>query len=123
MHRIVEPVVQMDGISITQAFVLFGISEGKIASIGSLCKQFGLNQGNASALCKNMEKSGLIKRTRSKEDERVVTLSLTAQGKKMIERLYIKSKQSGAIFRDAPMEKLRIIIKGMCELNELIYNS
>jgi MarR family transcriptional regulator, organic hydroperoxide resistance regulator len=120
MQKVIEPVVQTEGLSMIQAFILFGISEETVTNISSLCKELGLNQGNVSTMCKSMEKSGLIKRTRGSVDERVVTLTLTEQGKKMIERLYAKSEQFDTVFQNVPIEKLQAIVNGMHELNELL---
>ena len=71
-------------------------------------------------MCKGMEKEGLIKRIRSNEDERVVTLSLTDQGEKTIEKLYSKSEIFDDVFKDVPIEKLQAIINGFHELDELL---
>lgn len=120
MHKVIEPVVQSEGLSMIQAYILFTIEDDSNTNISSLSKVLGINQGNLSTMCKNMEKMGLIKRTRSSEDERVVTLSLTEQGKAMIVKLYGKSEQFDAVFEKVPKEKLQTIIGGMQELNELL---
>lgn len=120
MQKVIEPIVKTEGLSMIQAFILFGIAEESLTNISSLCKELGMNQGNVSTLCKSMEKSGLIKRTRGSEDERVVTLSLTEQGKKMIERLYDKCEQFDSVLQNVPIEKLQAIVNGMHEFNELL---
>ena len=57
-------------------------------TVGELCKRLMLDTGTVTPMLKNTEKQGLIKRTRSEEDERVVVISLTAEGK----ALYKKAK-------------------------------
>ncbi|HZK56090.1 MAG TPA: MarR family transcriptional regulator [Desulfosporosinus sp.] len=120
MQKVIEPVVQSEGLSMIQAFILFTIAVEPVTNISNLCKVLGLNQGNASTMCKSMEKSGLIKRTRSSEDERVTTLSLTKQGETMNERLQAKSEQFDTVFKNVPVEKFQTIVNGMNELNELL---
>ena len=97
-----------------------GIAEGTITNISSLCKEFCINQGNVSTMCKQMEKAGLIKRNRSSEDERIVTLSLTEEGKSKLQKLYARAEELETIFEQVPIEKLETIINGMRELNELL---
>lgn len=84
LRKMVEPVLQSEGLSMVQAYILLRLSEGDIANISSLCKDIGINQGNVSSMCKLMEKTGLILRRRSQEDERIVTLSITEHGKQKL---------------------------------------
>ena len=58
-------------------------------TVGELCKRLMLDTGTVTPMLKNTEKQGLIKRTRSEEDERVVVISLTEEGK----ALYKKARQ------------------------------
>jgi DNA-binding MarR family transcriptional regulator len=110
-----------EGLNMIQLYILFKIDEYKSINITSLCKEFGFNQGNISTVCKNMEKLGLIKRTRSIEDERVVTLSLSEDGKKTIERIKSnKSDDYDEVLKKVPPEMLENIIRGMRSLNELL---
>ncbi len=120
MQRVIEPMIQKEGLSMIQVYILFGISKGTITNISSLCREFGLNQGNVSNMCKNMEKTGLIKRIRSTEDERIVKLSITEKGSKIIEKLYAESEELNKTLEKIPKEKLDTIINGMHEFNELL---
>lgn len=120
MQKVIEPVAQSEGLSTVQAVILFTLAEEMNTNISSLSKVLGLNQGNVSTMCKGMEKSGLIKRTRSSEDERVVKLSLTEPGEKTIERLNKKFQQFDTVFKNIPEEKLQAILTGLNELNALL---
>lgn len=120
IQKFVEPIVQSEGLSMIQTYILMGLAEGTITNISSLCKVFGINQGNVSTMCKQMEKAGLIKRNRSSEDERIVTLSLTEQGKQKILSLHDKADGLDIVFEQIPKEKLETIINGMHEFNELL---
>lgn len=120
LRKMVEPVLQSEGLSMVQAYILLRLSEGDIANISSLCKDIGINQGNVSSMCKLMEKTGLILRRRSQEDERIVTLSITEHGKQKIERMKSRTNELDKILSQVSEEKLLTIIKGMHEFNELI---
>lgn len=120
MQKFVEPIVQSEGLSMIQTYILMGLSMGTITNIGSLCKELGINQGNVSTMCKQMEKAGLIKRIRSKEDERIVTLSLTEEGNSKLQKLQARADELETVFEQVPSEKLEAIINGMHELSELL---
>lgn len=120
MQKSFEPIMQSEGLTMIQAYILLGLSEGTITNISSLCKEFGMNQGNVSTMCKNMENTGLIKRNRGSDDERIVTLSLTEKGKDTIRRLHAKADELDTIFEQVPIEKLEAIINGMHEFSELL---
>jgi len=108
-------------LNMIQLYILFKIYDNEAINISSLCKDFGLNQGNISTMCKNMEKLGLIKRTRSVEDERVVTLSLTENGRETIERIkFHQSDEYDEFLKKVPPEMFESIIKGIRSLNELL---
>ena len=120
MQKSFEPIMQSEGLTMIQAYILLGLSEGTITNISSLCKEFGMNQGNVSTMCKNMENTGLIKRNRGSDDERIVTLSLTEKGKATLLRLHAKADELDTVFEQVPTEKLEAIINGMHELSELL---
>ena len=55
-------------------------------SVGELCKRLMLDTGTVTPMLKNTEKQGLVKRVRSEEDERVVIVTLTEEGKALYEK-------------------------------------
>lgn len=120
MQKVVEPLVSKEGISLIQAFILFRIKENKVCTIGDLCKDYAVNQGNISSLCKKMEINGLIKRNRSEQDERVVFVSLTEKGLSKIEKIYNNFDELNVYLTDFSKEQFEIIINGMQEFNQLL---
>lgn len=56
-------------------------------SIGELAEVLGVTGSSVTTACKRLEKSGLLKRTRQADgqDERVVLVTLTAQGREQLE--------------------------------------
>lgn len=80
IEKVVDPITQQEGLTALQTFVLASIQQGDADSIGSLCKITGMNQSNASTLCKRMEREGVLTRSRTAKDERVVQLTVTSAG-------------------------------------------
>ncbi len=79
-EKILEPYAQKQGLTFLQSRVLMGIYHGKITTVGGLAAHASLYQGNASNLCKRLERQGFIRRERGTADERVVHLTLTEKG-------------------------------------------
>ena len=84
--RLLDPVVQAEGLTPLQACVLFHLCR-QDAAVGDISEVAVMGQANASALCKKLEREGYLTRTRRCPDRRVVTLSLTPRGREAAERL------------------------------------
>ena len=76
------------GITYTQYIMFLVLWEQDGITVGDLCKRLMLDTGTVTPMLKNTEKQGLIKRARSEDDERVVVITLTDEGK----ALYKKAK-------------------------------
>lgn len=74
------------GITYTQYIMFLVLWEKDGITVGELCKRLMLDTGTVTPMLKNTEKQGLIKRTRSEEDERVVVVSLTEDGKALYKK-------------------------------------
>ena len=74
------PYLKPFGITYTQYIVLLALWEEKSATVGTLCARLYLDNGTITPLLKKMEEAGLVKRSRSKQDERVVTVDVTEKG-------------------------------------------
>ena len=68
------------GLTYTQYIVFLVLWENDNVTVGELCKKLFLDHGTITPLLKKMESMGYIKRSRSKKDERVVSVSLTEKG-------------------------------------------
>ncbi|GCE30523.1 transcriptional regulator [Dictyobacter alpinus] len=53
--------------------------------ISELAQALGITTGSATVACQRLEKAGLITRRRQEDDERVVHVSLTEQGRQQID--------------------------------------
>lgn len=120
IKKFVEKILQTEGLTMIQGYILFRLSESTITNISSLSKEFELNQGNVSTMCKQMEKAGLISRSRNAEDERIVNLSLTEQGKQTLERLHAYINKFDSKLEKMPKDKLEVILCGMNEFSKML---
>ena len=82
------PYLKPLGITYTQYIMFLVLWEEDKITVGELCRRLKLDTGTVTPMLKNTEKQGLIKRTRSEEDERVVVITLTEEGR----ALYKKAK-------------------------------
>ena len=80
-----EPLSKL-GLTYTQYITMMVIWEEKSINVKDLGKRLFLDSGTLTPLLKALEKDGYITRTRSKEDERVLVVELTADGKKLKEK-------------------------------------
>ncbi len=74
------PCLKPFGITYTQYIVLLALWESGSATVGDLCRRLYLDNGTMTPLLKKMEEAGFISRSRSKQDERVVTVTVTEAG-------------------------------------------
>ncbi|WP_347218156.1 MarR family transcriptional regulator [Chryseobacterium sp.] len=77
----------LDEISLTypQYLVMLVLWENGEMNIGKIGEHLYLDNGTLTPLLKRMEKNGLLNRTRSLDDERVVLISLTEKGNNLKE--------------------------------------
>ena len=76
-----EPHLKPLGITYTQYIVFLVLWEHGSITVGELSRRLYLDSGTLTPLLKKLEKAGYVERTRGKEDERVVIVSLTEQGR------------------------------------------
>jgi len=120
LRRLMDPILQNENITPMQTHILFEVSKGNVNNISAVCNELGINQGNASTMCKKLEQIDLLKRERSTEDERVVTLSLTPKGQAILNNLDGQFKLFDEYCSTVPKEKLATIFKGFVQLEELM---
>ena len=74
------PYLKPLSITYTQYIALLALWESGSATVGDLCRRLYLDNGTLTPLLKKMEEAGLVQRSRSRQDERVVTITLTDSG-------------------------------------------
>lgn len=112
------------GITTLQLKMLITLySTGKEVSIGNLGKAIGVTGGNISNICKKLEKQGFVERKRSVDDERVVNVILTDNGKSAAEKVGVYFDQ---IRSDIPKDNINVnlqtIVDELEALDELLDN-
>ncbi|WFB68096.1 MarR family transcriptional regulator [Chryseobacterium sp. WX] len=81
-----KPYLEEVSLTYPQYLVMTVLWEYGGMNIGKIGEHLHLDNGTLTPLLKRMEKNGLIIRTRSSEDERVVLINLTEQGTKLEEK-------------------------------------
>src|SRR5262245_49791215 len=88
MHRRIGRELAEQGLTPPQLGVLESLYHLGPLSQGDLGRKLLCSGANISVLVDNLEKSGLVARGRSEADRRVVTVSLTPAGRKLIARVF-----------------------------------
>ena len=117
--RLVEPIVQAEGLTALQARVLLQLSYHD-ATVGDISEITCMGQANASSLCKKLEREGLLTRRRSCPDRRVVTLSLTPGGREAVTRLQRRLDRYLALVNTRPKEHREALICGLRAVEEML---
>ena len=81
MTKVYKPLLQALNLTYPQYLAMLVLWEGDGLTVGEVSTRLLTDPGSLTPLFKRLEAEGLISRTRSKEDERVVLLHLTEQGK------------------------------------------
>ena len=73
-------------LSYAQYSLLFGLHHGGALPARDLAYAADLSPATVAQMLEGLERAGLVKRARSDEDKRLVLTSLTAHGRKVVER-------------------------------------
>ncbi len=105
------------GLTYTQYLVFLVLWEKDGLSVTEIGAKLMLDNGTLSPLLKKMEKAGYVERQRSREDDRVVEITLTEAGKALQEKAKdVPYKVAGCI--DLPAEKAQQLYVLLYELLE-----
>ncbi|UTW62787.1 MarR family transcriptional regulator [bacterium SCSIO 12741] len=78
-----QPLLDKLGLTYPQYLVLMILWEQDEIPVGDITQKLILNTNTVTPLLQRMEKQGLLKRTRSKQDERQVIVQLTKEGQEL----------------------------------------
>ncbi|SRR5579871_3847653 len=79
-NRVYKPLLDRLGLTYPQYLVMLVLWERDGIPVKDIGERLHLDSGTLTPLLKRLEAAGLIKRTRSSEDERQVLIGLTSQG-------------------------------------------
>ena len=96
------PYLKPFGLTYTQYLVLLVLWEKDKIPVGELCRRLYLDNGTISPLLKKLQTAGYLEKTRSTEDDRVVVVSLTKQGKELQKKMRDIPKQVGSCISLSP---------------------
>lgn len=109
------PFLKELGLTYTQYIVMLVLWEKDGVSVSEIGEKLMLDNGTLSPLLKKMETAGLIERSRSREDDRVVEITLTEDGRKLQEKARVIPEKVGACI-DLPLEKAGRLYELLYEL-------
>ncbi|WP_413709963.1 MarR family winged helix-turn-helix transcriptional regulator [Rhizobium sp. Rhizsp82] len=81
MNRVYKPLLDELGLTYPQYLVMVALWEEDRQTVGGIGDKLFLESSTLTPLLKRLEAAGLIRRERSKEDERVVVIRLSDEGK------------------------------------------
>lgn len=84
---IIAPTAKKYGLTPLQLRLLIELDRSEDLSLNNLASSMKMSNGNMSTLCKKLEQQGWIVRQRRQDDERYISLSLSQQGREIIETL------------------------------------
>ena len=103
------------GLTYTQYIVFLVLWEKDGVTVGELCDRLMLDSGTLSPLLKKMQQAGYLEKKRNGEDDRVVVVTLTEEGRALQEKAKdVPGKVAGCI--DLPPEKAQQLYSLLYEL-------
>ncbi|MEH6656552.1 MarR family winged helix-turn-helix transcriptional regulator [Leeuwenhoekiella marinoflava] len=98
--KLYAPLLKELELTYPQYLVLLVLWENDLQTVNEIGNCLLLESNTLTPLLKRLEQKKLIKRTRKKEDERIVTIALTAPGKALQERAVLIPQQIASLFKD-----------------------
>ncbi|WP_248796759.1 MarR family winged helix-turn-helix transcriptional regulator [Pseudomonas sp. MWU13-2105] len=86
MTKVYKPLLQALNLTYPQYLAMIVLWEKDGLTVGEISTRLLTDPGSLTPLLKRLESEGLLSRTRSKEDERVVIVELTEQGRALREQ-------------------------------------
>lgn len=119
--RLYKPFLDNIDLTYTQYITMMVMWEKKELNVKELGEYLYLDSGTLTPVLKKLESKGYISRTRSKEDERTLLVSLTTQGEELKKQAARIPEQIGQCIKLDPKEAKELYqllykaLKGMTE--------
>ncbi|AMA45224.1 MarR family winged helix-turn-helix transcriptional regulator [Pseudomonas monteilii] len=115
MTKVYKPLLQTLGLTYPQYLAMLVLWEHDGMTVGEISQRLLTDPGSLTPLLKRLESEGLLKRNRSREDERVVQVQLTDKGRQLREDArHVPGDILGASGRS--QERLRQLQEDLLEL-------
>ena len=89
-----------------------GLPPKTVPTVGTLARRLGVRHHSAVELANRAERARLIRRTKAADDQRVVTLALTARGKALLVKLALEHREELRRAAPALVKELQAVIRG-----------
>lgn len=117
MNGVFHPIIDRYGLTIMQMRVLFEIRQEDGCTVSGLSRRVCAAGTNVSALCKRLEREGLLERSRDPRDERVVHITLTGEGRRTVDEVDALVTRAFPLLNE---EDAEVILDGMQRLSLLL---
>ena len=118
-----KPMLDEIGLTYTQYIVMMVLWEDKRLSVSGLGERLHLDSGTLTPLLKRLAEKGLIRRERSKQDERQVDISLTEEGEELKEKAISIPQKISRCINLEPEEAFtlyrllyKVLVPGACDM-------
>lgn len=121
LNSVLTPVISGSGLTLMQFRLLMACSRQTGLTVSGLSQISGVAAANVSAMCKRLEGMGFLQRIRDQEDERVVHILLTEQGRYTLQAVdEAVHTRYARLFSQEPPEEIERIIDGLQQFNALL---
>lgn len=117
MNGVFHPIIDRYGLTIMQMRVLFEIRREDGCTVSGLSRRVCAAGTNVSALCKRLEREGLLERSRDPRDDRVVHITLTGEGRRTVDEVDALVTRAFPLLNE---EDAEVILDGMQRLSLLL---
>ena len=114
-----RPYLDEAGITYTQFITLQALYKCGCMSVKELGAMLYLDSGTLTPLLKSMERKGLVTRSRSREDERVLLVQLTAEGETLEAKCHDIPVKIRTLL-NVPLDQVNIVSENLYRLLDLI---
>jgi len=122
LHERFEQLIRPFNISMTQYNVLRILrgAEPEGRTCGEIGERMIAREPDVTRLLERMEKSGLIKRTRNREDRRVVVTRITSSGLKLLDEMEPKLRELDGLMQPMGERKIKMTLRLLDEVRERV---
>jgi DNA-binding MarR family transcriptional regulator/GNAT superfamily N-acetyltransferase len=107
--------------SLTEVRVLYELARSGSTTAGQLARDLDLDEGYLSRMLQRFGKLGLVRRSRSAEDARVTSVTLTERGLKTFKRLDAKADMAvQELLAPIPPESRRAVLESMAVIENAL---
>jgi len=105
-------------VTVAQHRLLVLLAAHGAQSVGDIADHLGVNPSNASRHCDRLQRLGLVDRSRSAEDGRVVRIGLTSAGRSLLDAVtQHRRRELGDLIRRLPDGDEEAVLAALRKLN------